>query len=433
MRNTNDQRASTAEREAAHLAFTKLALLSNEAVKPDLQTLQAALVCRLCLGIAQTSVGNSFASELVAGRLATALYVEKSRTFMAACYSIDPVLAWAALRIIVGFNTDTILDELTDLTQDGLIERGPRGELITKFAVMRAYDNILGNRFLTDSPADVPSYYERVSAIPHFAAVSLKDFLSSFSGRHDLLDTLDTTDSIPLRQYEGCSTVLAQWIGTHGQEPTVNVDLAVQAILSHCGAQMPLNMPGIDHMLVFCKDENRRIEASNLVIMLFQSKNRSRFEKVKVPQRVVDRFTREGVPVIFVLHEVDSQGRDWGMHRDEKSVSRPCLDSTLCCLANLLQMKTVFVKEKEATGQAMGSAQPAPMWRFRMDGVNPQLLGGKERSLHGLIVAQSKPFWGQGDTSNQSILGQLPLLCAEPDVQDRVWSHEKGLFTRPGF
>lgn len=310
--------STSQEKGPARLAFTKLSLFFDRNRQPDTLALEAALVCRLYLGIERTSIGTDFASKLVASRMATALYVDESRTFMAACYSVDPILAWAAFQIVICFNADAVLAGLTGLTKNGLIERSPRGGLITKFTVMSAYDRALRRRF--NREASIQSYQD-VSAIPHFSAVSLKEILANLSGRFDLLDTLDTTNSVHLRALEGCTTVLAQWTGSQGHETTINVNLAVRAMLTHCGVQMPPNMPGIDHMLVFCKDEKQRIEASNLVVMLFQSKNRSRFETVKVPQRIVDRFTHKCVPVIFILHEVDQKGCPFKMERDEESVS----------------------------------------------------------------------------------------------------------------
>lgn len=304
---------------AARLAFIKLSQSLDRTKQPDSQALRAALVCRLHLGIKCTSVGAGFVSELVARRMATALYVEQDRTSMDACYSIDPILAWAAVQIITCFRSDFILIELNKLTKTHLIKSETRGELITKFTVMTAYDRALWRRFGLDWSA---VSYEAVCEIPHFSAVTLSELLANLSGRSDLLDALDTTNSVRLRALEDCSTVLAQWTGSMGGESAFNINLAVQAMLAHCGVQMPDDTPGIDHMLVFCKDEHLPVAPSNLVVMLFQTKIRSQFESVRAPQSLFDRFIREGVPVIFVLHEVDPQVQPFGVLNDDNWVSQ---------------------------------------------------------------------------------------------------------------
>lgn len=71
--------------------------------------------------------------------------------------------------------------------------------------------------------------------------------------------------------------------------------------------------------------------------------------------------------------------------------------------------------------------ETVPVWCLRMDGVNPELLANE--SIDDLFQAQSQPFPGRGETSEKSILGQLPMLCAEPDVQAHVWHEESKLFT----
>lgn len=82
--------------------------------------------------------------------------------------------------------------------------------------------------------------------------------------------------------------------------------------------------------------------------------------------------------------------------------------------------------DSAADDQRMSEDDPVPVWCLRMDGVNPELLGNE--SIDDLFQAQSQPFAGRGGTSEQSILGQLPMLCAEPDVQNHVWREESQLF-----
>lgn len=309
------------ERDCADSAFVPLSMQSDKDDMIESQALDAALVCRLGLSIDRTSAGTEFASKLVKSRMATALCVKPVRTLVAACYSVDPIMAWAAFQIIICFRSCDAFRVLMNLIRDGLIDPGPRGVLVTKWAVMKAYDRVLQELWKTDS-GSICAYmtYRKASRVPHFATVSLQAFLATLSGGASLLDTLDCSRRIPLHGLKDASTVLAQWTGSKGHESTFNVDLAVQAMLSHCGVQMPSNAPGIDLMLVFCRDEQQPIAPSNLLVILFRSQSEANLDTAKAPQRFVDRFTQNGVPVIFILHEVDPQDRPFSIVREEASV-----------------------------------------------------------------------------------------------------------------
>lgn len=282
------------------LAFTKLTITEAGHQDPRAdEVLKAALVCRLALGIEHTVIGSSFAARLVAKRMAVALFIAQSRSFMAASYPVDPVLAWAAFQVIQLHTPERVCDALSELTESGMIERGPRGQLVTKLALMRAYDRTLAKQHSVENPKT----YSAVSQIPHFSAVSLGDLLSALNGSNTILDVLDTNCEIPLRDLTNCDLVLAQWIGCRGNEDTVDTELAVHALFTHCGLQMPLNMSGIDHMLVACRDAAAPISKSNMVVIMLQSKNRRQPRSEALPW-IVERFSTQGVPVIYILHEV---------------------------------------------------------------------------------------------------------------------------------
>lgn len=59
--------------------------------------------------------------------------------------------------------------------------------------------------------------------------------------------------------------------------------------------------------------------------------------------------------------------------------------------------------------------------------MNPQL-HYDDASLNELFQRQTQSFEGCNEVSEDSILRQLPVLCAKSGFQDGVWSQEKGLF-----
>lgn len=93
----------------------------------------------------------------------------------------------------------------------------------------------------------------------------------------------------------------------------------------------------------------------------------------------------------------------------------------------MLWTKTVFIEEETAADAPQVINSPAPMWCFRLDGVNPELLMGA--TVDGLLRAQCQTFQDRGDVPEEAILRQFPLLCAKPGMQDSMWSDEQELFT----
>lgn len=317
--------------QIAKIAFRKLSGLADVNQKPMLAHLKAALLCRLFPGIdsERPKRGTPFDSTLTAKHMATALFlVKKDRTawgkdvlldrtpaLTAACYCVEPILAWAAFQIMQRSSSACFMDCMTQLTQEGLIGRFERGQLITKLALTTAYDKVLQRTYQSDDS------YESVSRIPHYSSVSLQAFMAALGGRTDLLDALDSSGCVSLRELKDCSTVLAQWTGSKVHESTLNPDLAAQAMRTHCGVQMAPNWSGIDYMVVFSRDKHQPIAPSNLLVLFCQSQSRSQGEKVQVPRRVIDRFTQHEIPVIFILHEVEPEQLAFGMTRYEKPVS----------------------------------------------------------------------------------------------------------------
>lgn len=70
----------------------------------------------------------------------------------------------------------------------------------------------------------------------------------------------------------------------------------------------------------------------------------------------------------------------------------------------------------------------APIWCFEMSGMCPHLV--KTEAVRDLVKMQRQPAWVGGWHTEDDVLSQLPMLCNDPTVRERIWSEEKGLFTQ---
>lgn len=310
------------------LAYEKLTLTTHDKEVPSSDALEAALVCRLCPGIERNCAAIGFATDLVENRMATALFVEPSRQWMASCFPVDPVLGWAAFQMIAvcewgqAGKTQHALYSLWRLSQSGLIERGVRGELFTKYVLMRAYDQAVRAEWKRVAPTVEVELRPRM--ITPFLPVTLTDFMTHLSGDEGVMDVTSIEGTKPLKGLAGCSLALVQWIGCHGSQSTIDVNLALQGLLTHTGIQMPFNMPGIDHLLPACRDASKPISVENLIDIMTQSMNRKQARAVPMPRTIINRFAQRGVPVIYIQHEVAPFGGANGMRKDDTQVKSLC-------------------------------------------------------------------------------------------------------------
>jgi hypothetical protein len=275
-----------------------------EAERPIASPLSASLTCRLNPGVQRISEASAFAAELVRNRMAVAMFVPQHREWLAACFPIDPILAWAAFEVCALNNSEAMLDELTRMTDSALIERGPRGELITKFVLMRAYDRAVQANPIYATPFNANPL---VRTLVPFCPATLASFLEALGAPEDVLQTKAADGKTLLSNYGQSKLVLAQWIGAIGGEggyKKVDVDMATQAALYSCGVEMPIGMPGVDHMLVFTLHDDRPLNKDNLLVIFTQTKNRISSEHVATPRKIIADFTTKGVPVVFIVHEI---------------------------------------------------------------------------------------------------------------------------------
>lgn len=282
------------------------------------EALQAALTCRLGLKIAPTVEGSQLAEALVSQRMATALYIDPVQNTVTATYSIDPVLGWASFQVMQTREPlrDVVMC-LCRMTQSHEVENELGGQFVTRLALTRAYDLVL------TKPLERPlgrQDYKWVSQITNFAAVSLGDFFTALSGTASILDTLDVAGVKPLSVLKDCSLVLAQWVHVHGSQAEVGKELAIEALVAHCGLQMPSDIPDLDQMLALCKDPTEPISKSNLVVIFLQSLNRNFSKTADVPRQTIEHFSTMGVPVIYILHEVLPVETTFSMDKDVNQV-----------------------------------------------------------------------------------------------------------------
>lgn len=299
------------------LAYLKLTFNRDLDSPPNRDSIRAALVCRLHLVIEKTSAGAALSSYLIKCRMATALYVDTEPAFLKAAFSIDPIIARAALQVISAAEPSQLLDGLIDMTREALIERDPNGGLVTKFAFVQAYDQTLRQIHCLDA---LKAPYDKISKVPWFSGVALGDFLTKLQGSRDILGVKDLAGEAQLASVAGHSLVLAQWTGSMVFDADVGVNMALYALITHCGVQLPHVVPGVDHMLAACKDPKLPVSKDNLLVILSQTRNPLQVKPEPLPIDIVQRFTAKGVPVIYILHEVSSK-EDFRMVRDDEPVS----------------------------------------------------------------------------------------------------------------
>lgn len=274
----------------------------------------------MALSFARTPAGDQFAAELVRDRMAMAMYVPKHRAFVATVYPIEPMIATAAAhqmsKVLERTSTSKpaaiIAQTLQKMLSNNLVGRGARGEILTKLVCLLAYDHARNSSALDDADQCAP--------------VTLEAFFDALSGSHATTQQLLRTKPLvgqdaPLSLWSQSTTVLAQWTKATGPAKFVDVNMALRAVLTQTAVECPPCTPAVDLFIVFTKDRDQPITASNLVVLFFQTKNADESRVVPLPDEktVVDGFRQHGIPVIFVVHRVDMQ-REFAL-TDDQSVS----------------------------------------------------------------------------------------------------------------
>lgn len=253
--------------------------------------LAAALICRLALGPSHTPAGRELAGELVAQHMSRALYIPLDRLHVETAYTAEPILGYTASRIMRE-DPRGCLDRLHSLTSSCLIQKGPRGELLTKLAFVLAFDKAAPE---TNSPDQL------------FKSVTLLEFLSGLANEPSLSSLMhkkpvsSSTEVRTLGDIGQATCVIAQFAKGQGSTEGITDPAIKQSIATSTAIEAPPNTVDIDLLFACVLDENSPVQPQNVVLVVAQSKNR------KSPETHVDpdlRFYRDrGYTVVYILHE----------------------------------------------------------------------------------------------------------------------------------
>ena len=149
----------------------------------------AILAVRLSLTVGPFSTE---AAEVVSSHLAVLLKTDDDRHFLRSHYPSEPILAEASAQCTSSIGWGYPLKALYQHLQNGIVDAGYRGELLSKILCLMAMD---------DTPKPFPAAAATGDAIPYFEhtqPVKVKDFLNNWlaapSGKGQFTDALYQTN-----------------------------------------------------------------------------------------------------------------------------------------------------------------------------------------------------------------------------------------------
>lgn len=283
----------------------------------------------------------------------------------------------------------TLSGALLDLVQGELVDRGTLGEVLTKYMLTRAFDEAV-------SATDARQYV---------VSVTLKSFLNSLG-----LDTDEVTKCKPrdatsadkrLGHYFDARLSLAQWLRCEDDE--FDLATAEEAVLSPSALQAPPNYPDVDLMMVLTLDENRVVDASNLLVVLIQTKNRLRRTKVDLLDRTLKPFRAAGVPVIFIVHEVEvDPAESWSYKFKEHTSVR---------VSVLVNPKDPPTDKRPLLTETTPSARASPVFHLQLNGCPYGLVSLS--TARDISKAQRNLFEELGHFNQGGVLTMQPFLTTK--------------------
>lgn len=343
--------------------------------------LRAALCCRLALGFSRAQNSHRLRDALVQDNMALALYIPQSRAFVMATYAAEPILAAAASSIMDDHGREKIINELIDLTSLSMIDRGPKGELMSKVTCILAFDSCSNS-------------VDNSSQLRIFKPVTLSDFLCALTKQHNHLtriwfDKAYGPSQHLLDEYRDYTCVLGQWIAASeipnaperdsAAEDTSIISLLKLAILAQCGIQCDPDDSLVDLWIPFAS-------GSKLLAFAIQVKTNNE-RKGPLSPASFQSLRENGIPVIYLVHDVsDHQSGDPLEFRTEE-FNRP-------------------------TTRNDPVSNWAPLYHFVLSGLPTS--GVEQWSM--LLHAQCNPYADAGAMRQEHLLQSLPELTANPQV-----------------
>lgn len=369
------------------LGKTKLRTFSvKDSIGRQIEGLFAAVCCRLALGFSRASNSANLVNDLVASGMAQAAYVPQSRSYVFAGYPAEPLLARAAYDIMSQGTRADFLDVLITLTDNCMIDCGPKGELISKFLIISTYDRCAlqvqpASSFPDDGP-EGPSVFPPVTLLSFILGLCDKIDIQIDNQIGDLSNVEAFTTSKPtnkpekLSDYGHYTTVCGQFITATDLDPRATsqkkahytATLPNQALLIQGMIQCSPNNPLVDFWQVFAHNEDR-------LAIGWRIRNReAAWDESKLSPDTFEHLRTAGIPVLYIVHDImASEGTSSARLR---KISRPV--------------------------QSAKQANWAPLFCLVLTGLpSDAVCDGK---LSQLLRSQTRPFQDSGNVSEDQIL-----------------------------
>lgn len=362
--------------------------------------LRAALCCRLAPGFSRAPNSGQLSRRLVAEGMAQAIFVPQTQSYILACYPCEPFLARGAYNIMRKASSSEKLDVLIAFSDNSMIDRGPRGELVTKFVFMSAFDECAED--IDSLPADSLSGppQSTVQLLPVATLESLLKMVAHGAGV-DWSGILDSdpfssspASSSPLRRFANYTTVFGQFIvvkdldpkATTGESSTSTFTLMQQALRLQIAIECAPNNPLVDFWLVFALHRQ-------LLAVGIQTKNREiQWDPTSLSGNVFEHLRTIGIPVLYIVHDI--------MATKAPSFSLQKIDRT-------------------ANPRASSRKTWAPLYVLVLTGLPSQYVD--HNKLTQLLRSQTKPFVDAGEVSEQHILQMGATLTSHTEAAKCMW------------
>lgn len=252
--------------------------------------LTPALMCRLALVPSPTPAGRELASKLVSQHMARALYMPADCRYNEIAYTVEPILAYAASRIMNHFSK-SCLTQLHRLTSSCLIQKAPCGQLLTKMAFTLAFGY--------DAPTEDSKDYL-------LKPKSLLDFLCRLSTEPPESSLMHRKPAHPSKKVQklddiGKATcVIAQFVKSQGSPNGITDSAINQSIATSTVIETPPNTADADLLFACVLDENEPVHPGNVVLVVGKSESR-KVSVARDPQ--FKSYRKRGYTVVYILHE----------------------------------------------------------------------------------------------------------------------------------
>lgn len=254
-------------------------------------SLAAALMCRLALRSGFTMAGDQLASQLISQHMLSALDIPMDRIGIDAAYTVEPILGYAAADVMRD-NPEGCLRQLCELTSTSSIQKGPRGELLTKLALVLAFDKA--------SPA---TWGEKQL----FTPVTLLDFLACLAKEPSRSSLAQQKAAQPSKKVQSLSDigkatcVIAQFVKCEGPNDDIIDPVIKQSIATSTAIEAPPYTADLDVLFACVLDEDKPVSPVNVVLVVAQSKNYTLYEMRDDPG--LESYRNRGYTVVYILHE----------------------------------------------------------------------------------------------------------------------------------